>query len=252
MSITSADSEPAVGRPFQADERREKPCYTVRMAEKPDNAEPRRRWNQFSLRTLLIGVTLAGCGLGWLGIKIREARQQQAAVAAIEKAGGFVEYDYLFGSQPDGGRSPRLSGPAWLHSVLGDDFFRNVVSVDHRGRSFGDADMAQLRGLTQLRRFGLCGARITDAGLEYLTELTKLQELHLAYCEGLTDAGLERLKGLRKLQFLNLVETEIDDAGLERLSGLTQLKKLYLANTRVTDAGVAKLQKALPRCEITR
>ena len=30
------------------------------MDEKPDNAEPRRRWHQFSLRTLLVGVAVAG------------------------------------------------------------------------------------------------------------------------------------------------------------------------------------------------
>jgi len=35
-------------------------CYTADMDEKPDNAEPNRRWYQYSLRTLLIGVTLAG------------------------------------------------------------------------------------------------------------------------------------------------------------------------------------------------
>ncbi len=41
-------------------------CYTVLMAEKPDNAEPRRRRYQFGLRTLLIGVALLSvvCAVG--------------------------------------------------------------------------------------------------------------------------------------------------------------------------------------------
>ena len=35
----------------------------------------------------------------------------------------------------------------------------------------------------------------------------------------MTDAGLEHLKGLTKLQWLDLAGTEVTDAGLEHLKG---------------------------------
>ena len=41
----------------------------------------------------------------------------------------------------------------------------------------------------------LHGTRITDAGLEHLRGLTKLQRLNLSFTE-VTDAGLDHLKGL--------------------------------------------------------
>jgi hypothetical protein len=98
---------------------------------KPDQPttvkSPRRHWHQFTLRTLLIFVTLAGCGFGWLGFKIREARQEAAAVAAIEKAGGFVFYSFQwepfnFIYAPDAAPP----GPKWLRAILGDHFFTSV------------------------------------------------------------------------------------------------------------------------------
>ena len=45
----------------------------------PISPKPRRRWLQFSLRMLLVQVLLISVPLGWLGMKMREAREQQAA-----------------------------------------------------------------------------------------------------------------------------------------------------------------------------
>ena len=67
-----------------------------------------------------------------------------------------------------------------------------------------------------------------------------------------TDAELEHLKGLTRLEFLVLTNTEVTDAGLTHLEGLTRLQTLYLSGTKVTDDGVAKLQTALPKCQIRR
>ena len=58
------------------------------------------------------------------------------------------------------------------------------------------------------------------------------------------------LKGLTSLKSLNLIYTQITDAGLVHLAGLTSLQGLFLEETQVTDAGVARLQEALPNCEI--
>jgi hypothetical protein len=66
-----------------------------------------------------------------------------------------------------------------------------------------------------------------------------------------TDAGLENLKALSRLQTLNLLRTNITDAGLEHLTGLTELRYLGLSNTKVTAAGRRWIQEALPMCSLT-
>jgi lipopolysaccharide export system protein LptC len=47
--------------------------------------KPRRRWLQFSLRTLLVLMLAFGCGLGWLGMKVKQAGEQREAVETTEE-----------------------------------------------------------------------------------------------------------------------------------------------------------------------
>jgi uncharacterized membrane protein len=76
-----------------------------------------------------------------------------------------------------------------------------------------------------------------------------LYELHLSE-SNVTDADLVVLTDLRKLKTLNLFGTEVGDDSIDTLSKLRSLRALHLNSTRFSDAGVAKLQAALPRCEI--
>ena len=67
------------------------------MEVEPPKAEPpkrKRRWFQFSLRSLLIVVVIVAIPCAWLGWKIDQKRRECEAVAAIIKAGGIVVYDY--------------------------------------------------------------------------------------------------------------------------------------------------------------
>ena len=115
-------------------------------------------------RAPLIVVTLVGCGLAWLGWTVRGARQQQTAVAAIRKLGGFVTYDYQFDSQGRDVPNAAPPGPAWMHSLLGDDFFRSVYGVILVDPAVKDADLEQLMALKQLRYVLLPSPNVTDAG----------------------------------------------------------------------------------------
>ena len=66
----------------------------------------------------------------------------------------------------------------------------------------------------------------------------------------MTNAGLEHVATLTGLKHLQLNATAVTDPGLEHLLELTSLVKLELRDTKVTAAGVAKLQQALPDCQI--
>ena len=235
----------------------------------------RRRWYQFGLRTLLIGVTLAGCGFGWLGIKVQNSRQQAAVVAAIRKLGGDVLYDYQLNSDGVLDRAATPPGPAWLRAVIGDEFFMDVREVDLASTPTTDADLPllarfpaleqlwldgtrisgtglkDLKGLTKLTSLSLTGASISDAGLAELTANTQLETLSLNGTK-VTDRGLEHLKRLPHLKALGLNDTQISDVGLEHLESLPQLESLVLGNTKVTEQGVKNLQQALPNCKIDK
>ena len=111
---------------------------------------------------------------------------QDAAIAAIEKLGGTVEY--------------------------GDR--RKAVSL--RDCKITDADLKHLKGLPGLTDLELRGTAVTDSGLAHLKDLNKLVILNL-YDTTVGDAGLEHLKGLTKLNFLMLKQTNVTDAGARKL-----------------------------------
>ena len=185
------------------------------------------RWYQFSLRTLLVFVTLCAFACSWLAVKMKQAKRQHEAVEAIKELGGSVQYDWQLDANGNGVPNARPSAPPWLRRILGDDFFWEVKAVV------------------------LYGTQVTDAGLEQLKGLSQLRELRLHFTR-VTDAGLEQPKGLSQLRELRLHETRVTDAGLEQLKGLSQLQSLSLNGTKVTSEDLKKLQQALPKCKINR
>ena len=201
----------------------------------PPKADPpkgKRRWFQFSLRSLLVVMLLAGVGARQL---VTKAHRQKAAVETILRDGGTVHYVYQ--RVEGGGYDPRREppGPLWLRKLLGDDF---VTNVDYATAETDDA-LAQLAGLSRLDRVG-CGRETTDAGLTFIKDLRHLQGIFINSTK-ITDAGLQNLEGLTQLRILYLGHTQITDSGLKHLSGLTQLQSLNLEDTRITGVGLAHL-----------
>jgi hypothetical protein len=247
------------------------------QTESPKAAPPKgkRRWFQFSLRSLLIFTLICAIPCAWLGRKVEQKRKERETVKAIFKLGGEVFYDCQFDPSGYTIPTPHLPGPEWLRQLLGEDFFADVevVSVTitpdaeaalvnvsgltqlkklwlwGRGATVSDAWVVNLKALAQLKELTLGNMKVTDAGLESLKDLTQLQRLVLAETK-ITDAGLVHLRGLTKLQFLLLTKNNVTDDGLVHLRGLTKLRYLNLENTKVTDAGLRELHEALPNCMI--
>ena len=142
------------------------------------NAKPRRRRFQFSLRSLLILVTLvAGLLVAWR-VYVEPYRRQREAMKLIEELGGQYKTE--------------ARSPAWMRRWVEAGNFQDVTAVS------------------------LGGPKVSDADLAHLTELTSLQTLYL-YKTEVSDAGLAHLKSLTKLKYLNLAHTRVTDAGVEAL-----------------------------------
>ncbi len=225
--------------------------------------KPRYRWYQYSLRTLLLLMLLASLGMSAFATRMRTARRQRDAVAAIQRSGGSVWYnhDCLKSGFYSIRRADSKPGPQWLRRLLGDDFFMTVVEAAVES----DADFENLKQLDQLNRLH-CGTKVTKAGLEHLRELHQLRNLNLwsnrvvgtawehitalaeleeldLYCADVGDAEVERLDAtMTRLRFLGLGGTKVTDAGLRHLDRLTRLEELRLNDTQIGDAGVEHLK----------
>jgi hypothetical protein len=213
-----------------------------------------RRRCQFSVRTLLIVVTLFAAACSWFAVNMQNAKRQREAVDTVLKwrdSVGIknigVSYDWQTGSSA-GRREPPI--PSWLRNALGDDFFYNVSRLYVNGADLTGHDLTPLEGMSGLQDIMIVHCKITEGGLEHLNGLARLRVLTLSGTN-ITDDGLKKLRGPSRLQRLYLARTAITDAGLEHLKALPGLQDLGLEGTAISDAGLAHL-KALPQLQFLR
>jgi hypothetical protein len=108
------------------------------MQCEPPSAEspkPKRRWFQFSLRTLLIVVALLAVPLGYVGWQAKIVRERKAMVREVAKMGGqvvFSSYETKLG--PDSHfrfgettMKPPYPTVSTLRAWLGDDFALGIA-----------------------------------------------------------------------------------------------------------------------------
>lgn len=124
---------------------------------------PKSRF-RYSLRGLLIGVTLLCALMGWLASRLWDARKQAAAVQELESAYVVVGYDYMLNSNGEytGSDTPPTG---FLRQHLGNDFFSKVIRVAYSAGSlpeFGLSPLADVRGLRNLSLRGTCGGRLHE------------------------------------------------------------------------------------------
>jgi hypothetical protein len=209
----------------------------------------RRRWFQYSLRTLLVAATLAGLAMtAWMRF-VEPFRQERQLAIMVAELGGRV--------------STEATGPDWLQSWLPKGC-TNVVTgislsppVDVSGlfliwRSPPITnDLMQRIGATHgLRTLDLGHCRLSDDVAPWLARLRTVEKLDLAYTD-LTDHGAKHLQDVPGLRCVRLDGTQITDSSLDILATLPDLELLTLNQTRVTSAALEAFRATRPTVELT-
>src|SRR5258708_36913093 len=102
--------------------------------------QPKRRWAQFSLASLLVMVAMLCVPLAWLGPKMQSKRREREAIAAVRRMDGSAWYGYQLdqrGMVLRNASSP--PGPAWIKELVGDDFFADIERVGGNNARYNDA-----------------------------------------------------------------------------------------------------------------
>lgn len=187
---------------------------------------------RFSLRSLLIAITVLAVVSVWLGFERAAARKQ---MLAIQNLAPTVPETY--------------AKPNWIWTVLEPHAPGRVVGLAIRSNQATDEQLAPIADLSDLVWLDVDETQITDDGVERLTGLHKLERLRID-STSLTDAGAAHLTKFPKLHQLNLERTKITDAGLLELAKMPSLKEVYVPMKNVTPVGVEQLRKACPKLNI--
>ncbi len=205
------------------------------------------RWYQYSLRSLLIFVTLCAFACSWFAVKRQQAERQRRAIDALHQlddyeseSGVFIAYDCQYDSNLPPFLNTGVRGAPLFRKMLGDDFFNDVAWVNLSNTKASDATLLHLNAFPKLRSLSLERTHVTDFGLSHLSQLSCLEQLTLRGSP-IGGDGLDHLRPLTKLAQLDLSETRITDEGLRHLDGFNGLEVLELDRTRITDNGLRHL-----------
>ncbi len=169
------------------------------------------------------------------------------------------------------GRADDEAAVKRLKAVLGqnvsyDDKHVLVKSASRETLELALRHLGDVRRSVKVHLYGTASTALTDAQLERVCALPRLQSLVLSggpadaprlrivadarglrelflFGTDLTDEGLAELACLPRLETLNLANVAVTDTGLDRLKGCKGLTVLKLVNCReVTNAGLRRLE----------
>jgi hypothetical protein len=152
------------------------------------NAKRKRRWMRYSVRGMLLLVTVFAV---WLGVLVHPINKQKQVVAWVRDQKGEFYYDFEWdhetGAPIEDATPP---GPDWLRDLIGIDYFADVVMVDLSGT--GNPDVTPLLELESLQVLDLSFTPVSD--LTPLSGMQRLRYLDLAHS---SVSNLTPLPGLK-------------------------------------------------------
>jgi Leucine Rich repeats (2 copies) len=210
---------------------------------------PRRPRFRISVRVMMLIVLVIAVLLGW---QANKAREQREAVAAVQRYGGWVHYDYEF---VNGTLTPgqRPWAPRWLRAMLGDEVFQNVKYVSlvydgSPGKRFDNSNvqacddlLKKISKLPGLKQLLLKETQTTDDGLMYIGKMTELEDLWIWDAKSVTDAGVAHLAHLKNLKTVHMNNSNLTNDSLVFLSRLPRIEELSLEQNHFSDEGLARL-----------
>ena len=224
---------------------------------------PKRRWHQYSLRTLFVLTALVAVVFAYHKVRTGRYQAQQRAIGAIRTMGGVVEVDY----EPPG-RWQRLLGPAYstidTASVCFIHPFAVSVSVDRVPREYVDQVRSAFEENEQVPPSPLFGEPLGDdkviALAACLRDVPNVKQVVLT-CARLDardwwlgdETEIERYVSSLRLYpkgmqiyvgslGLRPADTQITDEGLRHLAALTEVELLVLQGSRISDEGLKHLE----------
>jgi internalin A len=194
--------------------------------------KPRRRWYQFRLSTLLIGLTLISLPLGYVAWEREECRRGSQALAMFDQNASSTTRKVE--------RAPSKRSD-WLKLLLGDDRFRGVNSIELSGGFVANSDLRPLVDFPNLRNLKIESPYLTDEGVAYLAKLKRVEKFQFIHNRRISASSWGLLDGWHHLRFLSFEDSDFCNDGALDFSALSNLTELDLSQTNITSVGLDRV-----------
>ena len=215
---------------------------------------PKRSWLgvrlpplRFSLRALLIFVTIIGVVILPIGIRVFRAeskrRQQLIAMELVQQNGGSAwgSVKHPTAEQVTAIAFDRLTDDKVRVLMPHLRQFPNLIELQiNRSPRLTDKSVESIVALSQLERLYFHDVTLTDQSAKHLRRLSHLKRLFLSG-DIMTDQALPDLASLQYLESLGLSSPKMTNDGVAALSSLSKLQELHITDTSITDAGLREL-----------
>jgi Leucine-rich repeat (LRR) protein len=197
-------------------------------APRPPTAWWRLRW---TIRTLLIVVTVLALFLAWIGRTIREVQHHADVAKALDE---------------------RFSDPQpnWSAIAFGDWSSVDITDIDISYRQYVSDDVLEQFGcFPKLEEVSVCGQTVTDRSFKGLNGMKELKSVTIEACD-ITDETMTQIATLQNLGTLVLRGVAVTDKGLAQIQALPNLHSLTLEFTLISPEAIKNFQDARPECVV--
>jgi len=208
----------------------------------------KRRWLQFSLRTLLALFVAAALLFGYFASLWHGLQKKVALIQEVEARGGGVEVEARGPRWARRIGEYRRSGNPWSRAI---GIFDRVVGVRLKRAEVVDDLLPRLVGFPGLKSLNLSRSGITNEGMRHVARFTSLEELDVSYA-AITDDCMPQVGKLMRLRKFDLGHTRVCGRGFHRLKALPDLEKLTLVFTPIRDDALEPLKaiRTLSLCNV--
>lgn len=228
----------------------------------------RRRWFQFGLRSLILGVVVSSIVLAWLGAQVQHALRIHNAARRLSASPGttliWMErtdiplidrvVTWSLGGDPDFrpvelrfASAPDADGPPDFDKYA--EVLPMIESIAIESSRWRDDDLVVLKRFPQLKYLEFDTATISDDGFKHLACCRDtLIHVHVED-RPISDLGLEHLSALGNVESLSLKVGQLTPAGIQHFRAMSNLSSVSLEE--VTD-GFLESMPDLPNLHYLR
>lgn len=166
-------------------------------------------WFRFSVRRLIVVMTLSSILFAFVAKPLNDARNQKLALQRIARLKGQAEPGMVI-------ESGRRLGDKLAESLYPGSAGALLYNIDLTDTAASDEDIRLISRMRYVRELILANTQVSDIGIKHLSTQRKLYHLNISGTN-VTDDGVQSLSQVTSLKSMQALDCDVSDTALRQL-----------------------------------